>query len=193
MLNAPNIITLVRLAIIPLLVVFYFLPGHWAAVITTTLFVIAAVSDVLDGYLARRLKQVSPLGAFLDPVADKLVVSVALVLLVADPVVRTMVWDPLLFTIVVLVIIGREITVSALREWMAEVGMRSKVAVSGLGKVKTVMQMIAISVLLYRDLLFGLPVMALGEILLYVAAGLTLWSMISYLRSAWPTLTDGDS
>jgi len=191
--NAPNLITMVRLAIIPLLVVFYFLPGRWAAVITTSLFVIAAVSDVLDGYLARRLKQVSPLGAFLDPVADKLVVTVALVLLVADPLVRSLVWDPLLFIVVVLVIIGREITVSALREWMAEVGKRAEVAVSGLGKVKTVMQMIAISVLLFRDTLFGLPVMALGEILLYVAAALTLWSMIRYLRAAWPALTGSDS
>ncbi|MFV1998552.1 MAG: CDP-diacylglycerol--glycerol-3-phosphate 3-phosphatidyltransferase [Acidiferrobacterales bacterium] len=193
LLNAPNLITLIRLAIIPLLVVFYFVPGRWAAVITTTLFVVAAVSDVLDGYLARRLHQVSRLGAFLDPVADKLVVSIALVLLVADPLVRSMVWDSLLFTIVVLVIIGREITVSALREWMAEVGKRAKVAVSMWGKVKTVMQMIAISVLLYRDSLLGIPTMTIGEILLYVAAGLTLWSMIRYLRSAWPALTDNDS
>lgn len=193
MLNAPNLVTLARLFSIPLLVVFYFLPGRWAAIITTAVFVIAALSDLLDGYLARRLQQVSPLGAFLDPVADKLVVGVALVLLVSDPLVRALVWDQRLFIVVIMVIIGREITVSALREWMAEVGKRGKVAVSGLGKVKTVMQMVAISVLLYRDSLWGIPVMAIGEILLYVAAGLTLWSMISYLRAAWPALTEGDS
>ncbi len=193
MLNAPNIVTLTRLFIIPLLVVFYFVPDRWAAIVTTSLFVIAALSDVLDGYLARRLRQVSSLGAFLDPVADKLVVGVALVLLVSDPLVRSLVWDPRLFIVVVMVIIGREIAVSALREWMAEIGKRGKVAVSGLGKIKTVMQMIAISVLLYRDSLFGIPVMAIGEVLLYVAAGLTLWSMILYLRAAWPALTDGDS
>lgn len=192
MLNAPNIVTLTRLFIIPLLVVFYFIPDRWAAIVTTSLFVIAALSDVLDGYLARRLHQVSSLGAFLDPVADKLVVGVALVLLVSDPLVRSLVWDPRLFIVVVMVIIGREITVSALREWMAEIGKRGKVAVSGLGKIKTVMQMIAISVLLYRDSLFGIPVMAIGEVLLYVAAGLTLWSMILYLRAAWPALTDGE-
>ncbi len=193
LLNAPNLVTLARLFSIPLLVVFYFLPGRWAAIITTAVFVIAALSDLLDGYLARRLQQVSPLGAFLDPVADKLVVGVALVLLVSDPLVRALVWDQRLFIVVIMVIIGREITVSALREWMAEVGKRGKVAVSGLGKVKTVMQMVAISVLLYRDSLWGIPVMTIGEILLYVAAGLTLWSMISYLRAAWPALTGGDS
>lgn len=193
LLNAPNLVTLARLFSIPLLVVFYFLPGRWAAIITTAVFVIAALSDLLDGYLARRLQQVSSLGAFLDPVADKLVVGVALVLLVSDPLVRALVWDQRLFIVVIMVIIGREITVSALREWMAEVGKRGKVAVSGLGKVKTVMQMVAISVLLYRDSLWGIPVMTIGEILLYVAAGLTLWSMISYLRAAWPALTETDS
>ncbi len=192
MLNAPNLVTLARLFSIPLLVVFYFLPGRWAAIITTVVFVIAALSDLLDGYLARRLQQVSPLGAFLDPVADKLVVGVALVLLVSDPLVRALVWDQRLFIVVVMIIIGREITVSALREWMAEVGKRGKVAVSGLGKIKTVMQMVAISVLLYRDSLWGIPVMTIGEILLYVAAGLTLWSMIIYLRAAWPALTEDD-
>lgn len=193
LLNAPNLVTLARLFSIPLLVVFYFLPGRWAAIITTAVFVIAALSDLLDGYLARRLQQVSSLGAFLDPVADKLVVGVALVLLVSDPLVRALVWDQRLFIVVIMVIIGREITVSALREWMAEVGKRGKVAVSGLGKVKTVMQMVAISVLLYRDSLWGIPVMTIGEILLYVAAGLTLWSMIVYLRAAWPALTEDDS
>ncbi len=193
MFSAPNLVTLLRLALMPLLVIFFFIPGRWPAAICTTIFVIAALSDLLDGYLARRLKQTSALGAFLDPVADKLVVGVGLVLLVSDPLVHSFIWDARLFVVVVLVIIGREIAVSALREWMAEVGKRGKVAVSELGKVKTVMQMTAISMLLYRDSLWGIPVMSIGEILLYVAAGLTLWSMISYLRAAWPALTDSDS
>lgn len=193
MFSAPNLVTLLRLALMPLLVIFFFIPGRWPAAICTTIFVIAALSDLLDGYLARRLRQTSALGAFLDPVADKLVVGVGLVLLVSDPLVHSFIWDVRLFVVVVLVIIGREIAVSALREWMAEVGKRGKVAVSELGKVKTVMQMTAISMLLYRDSLWGIPVMSIGEILLYVAAGLTLWSMIRYLRAAWPALTDSDS
>lgn len=193
MFTAPNMVTMLRLALMPLLVIFFFIPGRWPAAICTTIFVIAALSDLLDGYLARRLKQTSALGAFLDPVADKLVVGVGLVLLVSDQVVQSFIWDVRLFVVVVLVIIGREIAVSALREWMAEVGKRGKVAVSGLGKVKTVMQMTAISMLLFRDSLWGIPVMSIGEILLYIAAGLTLWSMTSYLRAAWPALTDSDS
>ncbi len=193
MFTAPNMVTLLRLALMPLLVVFFFIPGRWPAALSTTIFVIAALSDLLDGYLARRLKQTSALGAFLDPVADKLVVGIALVLLVSDQLVQSFIWDVRIFVVVVVVIIGREIAVSALREWMAEVGKRRKVAVSGLGKVKTVMQMTAISMLLYRDSLWGIPVMSIGEALLYIAAGLTLWSMISYLRAAWPALSDSDS
>lgn len=193
MFNAPNLVTILRLALMPLLVVFFFIPGRWPAAICTTIFVIAALSDLLDGYLARRLGQTSALGAFLDPVADKLVVVVGLMLVVSDPLVQSFIWDVRVFVVVVLVIIGREIAVSALREWMAEVGKRSSVAVSSLGKVKTVMQMTAISMLLYRDALFGIPVMTIGEILLYVAAGLTLWSMSSYLQAAWPALTEGKS
>lgn len=192
MFSAPNMVTLLRLALMPLLVVLFFIPGRWPAALSTTIFVIAALSDLLDGYLARRLKQTSALGAFLDPVADKLVVGIALVLLVSDQLVQSFVWDVRLFVVVVVVIIGREIAVSALREWMAEVGKRRKVAVSGLGKVKTVMQMTAISMLLFRDSLWGIPVMSIGEALLYIAAGLTLWSMISYLRAAWPALSDSD-
>jgi len=191
--TAPNLVTLLRLALMPLLIIFFFIPGRWPAAICTTIFVIAALSDLLDGYLARRLKQTSSLGAFLDPVADKLVVGIALVLLVSDQLVQSFIWDVRLFVVVVLVIIGREIAVSALREWMAEMGKRGKVAVSGVGKVKTVMQMTAISMLFYRDSLWGIPIMSIGEILLYIAAGLTLWSMISYLRAAWPALTDSDS
>jgi CDP-diacylglycerol--glycerol-3-phosphate 3-phosphatidyltransferase len=193
LMSAPNILTLIRLALIPLLVVLYFTPGRWAAALTTAVFVIAALTDLLDGYLARRLQQTSALGAFLDPVADKLVVAAALVLLAADPLVHQFVWDNRLFLVMVLVIIGREITVSALREWMAEIGKRKKVAVSSLGKVKTVMQMVAISFLLFRGQLWSIPIMTIGEILLYLAAILTLMSMLNYLRAAWPALSQGDS
>jgi CDP-diacylglycerol--glycerol-3-phosphate 3-phosphatidyltransferase len=193
LLNIPNILTLIRLALIPALVVVYFMPGRWAAAVATAIFVVAALTDLLDGYLARRLEQASPLGAFLDPVADKLVVAAALVLLASDPVVHGHVWDNRVFVVMVLVIIGREITVSALREWMAEIGKRKKVAVSSLGKVKTVMQMVAISFLLFRGNLWSIPIMTIGEILLYLAAILTLMSMLSYLRAAWPALSGSGS
>ncbi len=152
------------------------------------LFVAAAITDWLDGYLARRLNQYSRFGAFLDPVADKLIVAAALVLLTADDRILDQVLDHRLFTVVVVIILGREITVSALREWMAELGERARVAVSFLGKLKTTGQMIAIPFLLYREPLLGLPILRLGEILLYAAAALTLWSMLIYLRAAWPSL-----
>ena len=192
--NAPNILTLLRIVLIPLFVIAYYLPYHDAHVIATTLFIIAAVTDWLDGYLARRLQQHSPFGAFLDPVADKLMVAAALVMLVADPRIydpsnpAIAVLDDRLFTVMVLVILGREITVSALREWMAELGNRSRVAVSFIGKFKTTAQMFAIPFLIWREPLWGLPVFRTGEILLYAAAALTLWSMLVYLRLAWPHL-----
>jgi len=187
--NAPNLLTLLRILLIPVFIVAYYLPFHWAPLLATALFVLAALTDWLDGYLARRLNQASPFGAFLDPVADKLMVASALVLLLADPRVQNNVLDHRLFAIVILIIIGREITVSALREWMAELGERARVAVSFLGKFKTIGQMVAIPFLLYREPLFGLPVFRIGELLLYLAAGLTLWSMVIYLRAAWPSLT----
>ena len=187
--NAPNLLTLLRIFLIPVFIAAYYLPFRWAPLLATTLFVLAALTDWLDGYLARRLNQASPFGAFLDPVADKLMVASALVLLTADPRVHSIVLDNRLFTIVVLIIVGREITVSALREWMAELGERARVAVSFLGKFKTIGQMVAIPFLLYREPLFGLPVFRVGELLLYLAAGLTLWSMVIYLRAAWPSLT----
>ena len=187
--NAPNLLTLLRIFLIPVFIAAYYLPFRWAPLLATVLFVLAALTDWLDGYLARRLNQASPFGAFLDPVADKLMVASALVLLTADPQVHSMVLDQRLFAIVVLIIIGREITVSALREWMAELGERARVAVSFLGKFKTIGQMVAIPFLLYREPLFGLPVFRIGELLLYLAAGLTLWSMVIYLRAAWPSLT----
>jgi len=187
--NAPNLLTLLRILLIPVFIAAYYLPFRWAPLLATTLFVLAALTDWLDGYLARRLNQASPFGAFLDPVADKLMVASALVMLLADKQVHKLVLDQRLFAIVVLIIIGREITVSALREWMAELGERARVAVSFLGKFKTIGQMVAIPFLLYREPLFGLPVFRVGELLLYLAAGLTLWSMVIYLRAAWPSLT----
>lgn len=189
MLNTPNAVTLLRIVLIPLFVVVYYLPFAWVNELTTTLFVLAAITDWLDGYLARRLNQTSTLGAFLDPVADKLMVAAALVLLVADNRNQELALSAILFTVVILVIIGREISISALREWMAELGQRSSVAVSYIGKIKTTIQMTAIGFLLYREPLFGVfPVFRIGEVLLYAAGILTLWSMVVYLRSAWPVI-----
>lgn len=187
--NTPNLLTLLRIVMIPVFIVAYYLPYAWASLLTMALFILAALTDWLDGYLARRLNQSSPFGAFLDPVADKLMVASALVLLTSDARVHSLVWDYRVFAVVVVIIIGREITVSALREWMAELGERTRVAVSILGKFKTIGQMVAIPFLLYREPILGLPVFRIGELLLYLAACLTLWSMVIYLRAAWPSLT----
>jgi len=180
-LTYPNLLTLCRIGLIPVLGLVFLLPVAWANIAAAVIFALAAVTDWLDGYLARRLDQTTAFGAFLDPVADKLMVAVALVALVAvNP-------SPL-FAVPAAIIIGREIAVSALREWMAELGKRSKVAVGVIGKFKTAAQMISITMLLYSDPLFGLPMSTLGLILLYVAAILTLWSMVMYLRAAWDVL-----
>ena len=187
--NTPNLLTLLRIVLIPVFIVAYYLPQAWAPLLTTVLFILAALTDWLDGYLARRLNQSSAFGAFLDPVADKLMVLSALILLTSDPLIQSQVLDTRLFALVVLIIIGREITISALREWMAEIGNRSSVAVSYIGKFKTIGQMVAIPFMLYREPLWGVPVVTLGEILLYGAATLTLWSMVAYLQAAWPSLT----
>ncbi len=186
--NVPNTLTFLRLVLIPLFVIAYYLPYDWANVLAACLFIVAAVTDWLDGYLARRLQQHSAFGAFLDPVVDKLMVVAALVMLAADPEITRNVIDARLFAVVVLVIVGREIAVSALREWMAEFGKRSRVAVSFVGKFKTTAQMLAIPFLLWRDPIAGLPILRTGEILLYIAAGLTFWSMLLYLRIAWADL-----
>lgn len=186
--NAPNALTLLRLVLIPLFVVAYYLPYRNANALAAGLFVVAALTDWLDGYLARRLQQISPFGAFLDPVVDKLMIVAALIMLAADPRVTAGVFDARLFAIVVVIIVGREIAVSALREWMAEYGKRSRVAVSFVGKIKTTAQMFAIPFLLWREPLAGWPVLRTGEVLLYVAAGLTLWSMLIYIRLAWVDL-----
>lgn len=186
-LNIPNVLTLLRILLIPVLVVVFYLPPEAYPYLGAGIFAAAAVTDWFDGYLARRLGQSTPFGAFLDPVADKLMVAVALVLLVERH-------DTILFTLAASVIIGREIVVSALREWMAELGQRTSVAVSYIGKVKTTLQMIAVIVLLAvspqqdAGLLLGL-----GYLLLYGAAVLTLWSMVAYLRAAWPVLTAQES
>lgn len=189
--NAPNLLTLVRILIIPVIVACYFLPSRNANEIVTALFVLAGITDWLDGYLARRLDQRSRFGEFLDPVADKLIVVVVLILLVTDARVMDAVASRLLFIVVICVIVGREIAVSALREWMAEIGKRGRVAVGTMGKVKTVVQIVAISLLLYFDPILGLPVFKLGELGLYVSAALTLWSMLVYLNAAWPSLARG--
>ena len=188
-LNVPNILTLIRLAFIPLLVLAFYWHSPWHPVVVTGIFFLAGITDWFDGYLARRLGQMSRFGAFMDPVADKLIVIVALVLLVASDNIRTAVFDGRVFTVVVLIIIGREVAVSALREWMAELGERRSVRVSFIGKWKTMTQMLAIGFLLYGKPLWGLPIVPIGEILLYISAVLTLWSMMIYLLAAWPALS----
>ena len=187
--NIPNFLTLLRIGMIPIFVLVFYLDEmdgnrlDWHRQLACLIFTLAALTDLLDGYLARRLNQISKLGEFLDPVADKLMVAVVLVLLVqADP-------TPLL-SLPAAVIIGREITVSALREWMAEFGARGKVAVSLYGKVKTTAQMLALVFLLYQEPLYGLPMYSIGMVLLYIAAALTLASMYQYLLLAWPKLKE---
>lgn len=190
--NLPNLITLFRITLIPVLVVVYFLKIPYREAVISGVFVLAALTDWLDGYLARRMNATTKLGAFLDPVADKLIVSSALVLLVSDSSVLDKVFHTMPFAIAVTIIVGREIAISALREWMAELGERGAVAVGLVGKVKTAVQMIAIALLLYGLPLYGLPTFLIGEIMLYVAALLTLWSMIEYLKAAWPYLMEKD-
>jgi len=179
--NLPNTLTWARIAAIPLIVVLFYMPYPWADPAAGLLFAAAGVTDALDGHFARRLGQSSRLGAFLDLVADKLIVAVALVLLVSK--------DPRWFIVVTAaIIIGREITISALREWMAEIGARRKVAVSQLGKYKTILQIVGLSLMLYRWPLFGLPTYSIGVALTVIAAAATLVSMVMYLRAALPDL-----
>ena len=177
--NLPNLLTISRIALIPFFVLFFYLPVEWGMLAATLIFMLAAFTDWLDGFLARRWQQTSALGAFLDPVADKLMVATALVLIVqADPEF----W----LALPAVVIIGREITISALREWMAEMGSRASVAVSYIGKIKTTAQMAAIVGLLAFPP--GVVWANVAIALLYVAAVLTLWSMFLYLKAAWPDL-----
>ena len=187
-LNIPNLLTVIRLILIPVFVFSYYIPTAWANTFAMAIFIAAAITDWLDGYLARKLDQSSAFGAFLDPVADKLMVAAALIMLTADGRVHLQVIDSRIFVITVIVIIGREMAISALREWMAEVGKRHRIAVTLLGKFKTIGQMVAIPFLLYQQPLGNIPVFRIGEIVLYIAAALTLWSLIFYLRIAWPEL-----
>jgi CDP-diacylglycerol--glycerol-3-phosphate 3-phosphatidyltransferase len=181
--NTPNLVTLSRIVLIPLIIGLYYVPEEWLSyhgknIAATVVFILAALTDWLDGYLARRLNQTSAFGAFLDPVADKLIVVGALIALLYLNRVDML---------VALIIIGREIAISALREWMAKVGQAKSVAVAFIGKLKTVGQMVAIPLLLYNDPLFGaLDCQWLGTVLINVAAVLTVISMLYYLRKALP-------
>ena len=187
--NLPIFLTWLRILAIPLLIAVYYLPEDWASpyerdVFATCLFAAAALTDWADGYLARKLNQTSAFGAFLDPVADKLMVTATLIVLVqlgrVDAIVAT-------------IIIGREITISALREWMAKIGAAKSVAVSMIGKIKTAAQMLALPMLLFHSALLGLDMKWLGNWLIWVAALLTLWSMGYYLRMAWPEIASRSS
>jgi CDP-diacylglycerol--glycerol-3-phosphate 3-phosphatidyltransferase len=208
--NLPNTLTWLRIFAIPLVIVLFYLPFKWADPAAGLLFALAGITDSLDGYFARRMGQTSRLGAFLDPVADKLIVAVALVLLLSKempPIIvpgiegldggfATLRAESVRAILVLsaVVIIGREIAISALREWMAEIGQRGKVKVSALGKLKTILQIVGLSCMLFRWNLplipgvFELPVFEIGLVLTVVAAILTLMSAISYLRAAWPDL-----
>jgi len=207
--NLPNTLTWLRIFAIPLVVILFYLPYNWADPAAGLLFAVAGITDSLDGYLARRMGQTSRLGAFLDPVADKLIVAVALVLLVSkdmpDIIVpglegidggrATLREESVKFVLVVcsIVIIGREIAISALREWMAEIGKRGMVKVTQLAKLKTIVQITGLSCMLFRWNLpvlpgFSLPVFEIGFVLTIVAAALTMISAISYLRAAWPEM-----
>ncbi len=184
LLNIPNTLTLIRIAFIPVIIVMFYLPVEWARPACAWLYGLACITDWLDGYLARKLNQQSKFGAFMDPVADKLIVATALILISsAHP--------EILIVIGTIIIIGREITISALREWMASLGLRSKVAVSMLGKVKTTAQMFAIGFLLYRDEFYGLNTHDTGVVLLVIASVLTILSMFIYLKAAWSEMKTG--
>lgn len=184
MLNIPTILTLIRIAFIPLIVLIYYLPFAASHAVAAAIFALAAFTDWLDGYLARSLNQTTHFGSFLDPVADKLIVSTMLVVLVAS-------YDVPYMELPAAVIIGREITISALREWMSQIGNRLSVAVSMLGKIKTAIQLISLILLIFYT--NGMPyanlVLTSGIILLYCASVLTIWSMCLYLKAAWTDLT----
>jgi cardiolipin synthase len=185
--NIPILLTWLRMALIPLVVGVFYLPHSWLSpfhqgVASTIIFIVAALTDWIDGFLARRWNQTSSFGAFLDPVADKLMVAGALLVLVQLGRVDA---------VIAFVIIGREIAISALREWMAQIGASKSIAVSSLGKIKTIAQMVAIPMLLYYDMLFGLIwTPTLGSWLLTIATVLTVWSMLYYLRKAWPMIKE---
>lgn len=187
--NLPTWLTLFRVALLPVMVLVFYLPFHGHNITAAIVFALAGVTDWLDGYLARRMGLTSKFGAFLDPVADKLMVAVTLFMLVAS---HRGDWSGIVMAITSAIIVGREISISALREWMAEVGMRATVRVAFLGKLKTVMQMVALIVLIlqHEKEAEALRLYHIGEGLLVVAGVLTIWSGLHYLRAAWPALHD---
>jgi cardiolipin synthase (CMP-forming) len=183
-LNIPNLLTWFRIVMIPVFIALFYVSDetlslHNKHLFSMLLFVFAGITDWLDGYLARKLDQYSAFGAFLDPVADKLMVAAALIMLVSLGHVDA---------VIAFIIIGREIAISALREWMAQLGESKSIAVSMIGKVKTTFQLIAIPFLLYQEPLLGLPIRQMGTLLIYLAAVLTLWSMVYYLMLAMPQI-----
>jgi len=177
-LNTPTLLTVARILLLPVILVVFYINAPWARPLSCAIFLLAAITDWLDGHLARKWNIESEFGAFLDPVADKLMVATVLILIVED---ASSWW----ITIPAIVIISREITISALREWMASIGSRAKVAVSYLGKLKTTMQITALAMLLHKVDLFGLPIYSMGVLFLYAAAALTIWSMVDYLMAAF--------
>lgn len=185
--NIPNTITISRIVLIPVFIAVFYLPYEWAPALATFVFWFAAITDWFDGYLARKLNQQSSLGAFIDPLADKLMVITALLLLLSKNPENN--W--LLFS--TLIIIWREILISSLREWMSSIGKGDVVAVSFAGKAKTMAQMVAILFLIYEKDLFGLPTYTIGLGLLVLAAILTIFSMVVYVKSAWATLSNGNT
>ena len=187
-LNVPNLLTWLRILMIPLVIGVFYLPDAWLTIwhrnlIATSVFIVAAITDWLDGYLARKLNQTSAFGAFLDPVADKLMIAAALIVLVELERANA---------IIAFVIIGREIAISAMREWMAKIGQSKSVAVNFLGKIKTISQMIAVPLLLYHEQIGVLSPQRVGTWLIYVAAILTLVSMFHYLKLALAPRAQGD-
>ena len=178
-LNLANMLTLLRIAAIPVVVICFYSPIEYARPIAAILFGLAAVTDMIDGWVARRFGQTSRFGEFLDPVADKLMVAIVLVMLVQAQ-------SSWFEDVIAMIIIGREITISALREWMATIGERANVKVDITGKIKTTLQMFGIGFMVWKNPLLGIDIYAVGFVMLILAAVMTIWSMIVYLRAAWP-------
>ncbi len=180
--NIPILLTYIRIFLIPAIVLAFYVPGKFGHVLAAIIFAFASLTDWFDGYLARNLNQTTRFGAFLDPVADKLIITIALILIVAEIGMAYI-------AVPAAVIIGREIIISSLREWMAEIGKKTSVTVSHIAKVKTALQMVAVGLLLLYRPGYGSKLLVYGMILLYLAVGMTLWSMFMYLKVSWPNLT----
>lgn len=184
-LNVPNVLTLIRIISIPIFIVVFYLPFSWNYLAACIVYSLATITDGLDGYYARKLNQISALGKLMDPIADKLMVSVVLILLLED---KPSLW----LAMPTVIIISREIAISGLREWMAGLGEGGKLKVSVYGKIKTICQLLALGFLIFHNPLFGLPIYGIGMVLLYFSAILTLWSMFLYLRVAWSQIVDSE-